>query len=224
MARKASQAILAALCSILLVSLPTAEAGTPRAMGSLDTNGPTRVNGTVVPADTTIFVGDRIETPEDATASLSLTGGSHLTLGASSSLRIKNSSGETALVLDRGSLDILSRARAPIFLDAAGARLYAAKGDAAFAVAVEGNKLEVVARTGTVEAEAADRTVEVGAGKTLEATLAPAQSSTGAGSSAKWETVIIVLTAAGVGAAVGLGIRGSKTCRETASPFSLECR
>jgi ferric-dicitrate binding protein FerR (iron transport regulator) len=224
MARKASQAILVTLCSVLLVSLPAAGGGTPAAMGSLDTNGPTRVNGTVVPASTTIFVGDRIDTPEDATAALSLTGGSHVTLAASSSLRTTNSGGETALVLDRGSLDILSRARAPIFLDAAGARLYVTKGDAAFAVAVEGNKLEVVTSIGTVEAEAADRTVEVGTGKTLEATLAPAQGPTEAGTSAKWETVIIVLTAAGVGAAVGFSLRGSKTCRETASPSSLECR
>jgi ferric-dicitrate binding protein FerR (iron transport regulator) len=183
-----------------------------------------------------VFVGDHIVTQSGANASLALTGGSQLILIESSSLQMKEVEGQTSASLDRGALAVLSRtASTPIVVEAAGARIHPGKGGAVYAVTVTGEKLEVFSKTGTTEVEAADRTVEVHEGETLEATMAPAapaaaapgaspQWSAPAGKRSKFEEVVIIVGVAAAVTALVLAIKAvQKTCTGTPSPFKVSC-
>jgi ferric-dicitrate binding protein FerR (iron transport regulator) len=206
-------------------------------VGQVVTEGAAEINGARTPKGGTVFVGDHIVTQSGANASLALTGGSQLILVESSSLHMKEVEGQTSASLDRGGLAVLSRSAAtPIILEAAGARIRPGKGGAVYAAAVTGEKLEVFVKTGTTEVEAADRTVEVHEGETLEATMAPVpaaaapapaaspQRTTAAGKTSKFEEVLIIVGAAAVVTALIVAVRAlGKTCTGTPSPFQVNC-
>ena len=220
-----SKAILATLCSLLLVYAPVAGAGTPTALGKLDSKGPTDVNGTAASTGTTVFPGDRITTQREASASLSLASGSQLTLAASSSLQMKDSGGQPAAKLERGGVAVLSRASAPVVVEAGGARVHASNGGGVFAVILDGNNLKVLASKGAAKVEAANRTVEVGEGKMLEAAMAPQQPA-GDQPSEMGTFELVLLSASAAAAFVALGIAVKKlteSCTGTASPFKVTC-
>ena len=227
MTRKVSKAVLAMLCSVLLVSLPAAEGGTSAAMGKLDPNGSTEVNGTVVPGGTTIFAGDRIVTREDATAMVSLAGGSQLILVGAGALQMIGGGQQSTVSLSRGGLAVLSRASMPVAVEAGGVRIHAGSASAVYAVTIDGINLKVIANKGSAEVEAADRTVTVTEGKTLEATLAPPQGPAGAGAAGEegefLKILIITSAAASITALVIAAKKLTETCRGTPSPFSVTC-
>jgi hypothetical protein len=218
--------ILATLCSLLLVYAPVAGAGRPTALGKLDSKGPTEVNGAATSTETTVFPDDRITTQREASASLSLASGSQLTLAASSSLQMKDTGGQSAAKLERGGVAVLSRASAPVVVEAGGVRVHASNGGGVFAVILDGNNLKVLASKGAAKVEAANRTVEVGEGKMLEAAMAP-QQPVGEGALSEMGTFELVLLSASAAAAfVALGIavkKLSESCTGTPSPFSVTC-
>lgn len=179
-----------------------------------------------------MFVGDHIVTQSGANASLSLTGGAQLILVESSSLQMKEVEGQTSALLDRGALGVLSRtAGTPVVVEAGGARIRPGKGGAIYALSVTGQKLEVFAKTGTTEVEAANRTVELHEGETLEATMAPAdppQGPTGAGSASplatNFDKILIIVGVAAAVTALVVAVRAlEKTCTATPSPFKVSC-
>lgn len=218
--------------SFLLVVQPGTWGSSAAIAGQVVTEGAAEINGARTPKGGTVFVGDRIVTQSGASASLALTRGSQLILTESSSLQMKEIEGQTGALLDRGALAVLSRsAAAPVVIEAAGARIRTGKGGAIYAVTVAGEKLEVFAKTGTLEVEAADRTVAVREGETLEATMAaapPPQGPAGAGSTSplasKFDKVLILVGVAAGVAALVIAVRAlDKTCTGTPSPFKVSC-
>jgi ferric-dicitrate binding protein FerR (iron transport regulator) len=223
--------------SLLLGLQPGPWASSPTIVGQMVTEGAAEVNGARTPKGGTLFVGDHIVTQGGANATLALTGGSQLILIESSSLQMKEVEGQTSASLDRGALAVLSRtATTPIVVEAAGARIHPGKGGAVYAVTVTGEKLEVFSKTGTTEVEAADRTVEVHEGETLDATMAPAapapatpaaaspQWTSPAGKRSKFEEVVIIVGVAAAVTALVLAVKAvQKTCTGTPSPFKVTC-
>jgi ferric-dicitrate binding protein FerR (iron transport regulator) len=224
--------------SLLLALQPGPSASSPAIVGQMVTEGAAEVNGAPTAKGGTVFVGDHIVTQTGANATLALTGGSQLILIESSSLQMKEVEGQMGASLDRGALAVLGRtASTPIVVEAAGARIRPGKGGAVYAVTVTGEKLNVFSKTGTTEVEAADRTVEVHEGETLEATMAPAapatpatpaaaspQWSAPAGKRSKFEEVVIIVGVAAAITALVLAIKAvQKTCTGTPSPFKVTC-
>jgi ferric-dicitrate binding protein FerR (iron transport regulator) len=195
--------------------------------------GAADINGTHAPKAGTVFVGDHLVTQSGANASLALTGGAQLILVESSSLQMKEVEGQTSVSLDRGALAVLSRsATTPVVVEAGGARIRSGKGGAVYAVTFAGEKLQVFAKTGNAEVEAANRTVEVHEGETLEATMAPAapsQRPSGAGSTSpvlsKIDSAVIIVGVAAAITALVIAIRAlEKACTGTPSPFTVSCK
>jgi ferric-dicitrate binding protein FerR (iron transport regulator) len=222
--------------SLLLGLQPGPWASSPTIVGQMVTEGAAEINGARTPKGGTVFAGDHIVTQSGANASLALTGGSQLILIESSSLQMKEVEGQMSASLDRGALAVLSRtATTPIVVEAAGARIRPGKGGAIYAVTVTGEKLDVFSKTGTTEVEAADRTVEVHEGETLEATMAPAapaaaapaaspQWTSPAGRTSKFEKIVVIVGVAAAITALVLAIKAvQKTCTGTPSPFKVSC-
>jgi hypothetical protein len=201
-------------------------------VGQISIEGPAQINGASAPRGGTVFVGDQIVTQSGANASLALTGGTQLILIESSSLKMKEIEGQTGALLDRGALAVFSRsAKAPIAVEAGGARIRPGKDGAVYAVTLTGEKLEVFAKTGTTEVEAANRTVEVHEGETLEATMVPAdppQRPAGVGTTgpiaSKLDKILIIVGATAGTAGLIVAVRAiQKTCTTTPSPFKIKC-
>lgn len=173
--------LLAVSACLLLTYQPVAWSATPVAVGQISTNGAAEINGVDAVTGGTVFSGDRIITPRGATASLSLAGGSQLILVGSSSVQVNNAGSQLSAALEHGKLAILSPARAPVVVEAGGIRIVPRKDGSLYAVELTGNSLNVTARRGIVDVEAANRTIALKEGKTLRATLGPPQEPEGAG-------------------------------------------
>jgi ferric-dicitrate binding protein FerR (iron transport regulator) len=210
---------LVAICAaIVLVYQPVAWAASPASIGQIATKGNAELNGANAVTGATVFSGDRIVSHPDSTASLALTGGSRIVLAGAGAMQVKAEGEELTATLDKGKLGFLSQASAPVVVEAGGTRVTPGKNGGVYVVELDGNKLEVSAYKGGAKVEAANRTVEVPEGKTLLATLEPAQgppSSAGHSSFAVW--AIVALAAAGAITAIVLATTGGKTI----SPSSL---
>jgi ferric-dicitrate binding protein FerR (iron transport regulator) len=217
--------------SILLGFQPVGWAASPVMVGKIVAEGAAQINGSPAPKGTTLFADDRIVTQKDGNASLALTGGGQLILVDSSSVQMKQLGGQLTAALDHGALAVFNRGiAAPIIVQAGGARIRPGKDGAVYAVTLVGEKLEVFAKKGVAEVEAANRTVEVHEGETLEATMAPAdppQTAAGAGKTSPLGRLDKVLIVVGVAAGVtvlGIAVRAlEKTCTATPSPFKVSC-
>lgn len=218
---------LATLCSWLLINASLVWAADPVAMGKLDTKGSAEVNGTLAPAEITLFAGDRIVTREDATAMVSLTGGSQLILVGPGALQMIGGGRQSTVSLSRGELAVLSRASMPVAVEAGGVRIHAGNAGAVYAVTIDAINLKVIASKGSAEVEAGDRAVTVTEGKTLEATLAPPQGPAGArpsGEVSKFMKILIITSAAASITALVIAVKKlTESCQGTPSPFSVTC-
>src|SRR5215472_9136075 len=230
------KSVIATLCSLLLVYAPLAESASSRGLGTLSSASNAQINGTAAPTGTTVYAGDRIVNPDSSNAALFLTGGSRLILTGPGSLQMEPTSGQPSARLDNGSLAVLTHASAPVAVEAAGTRITGGNADAVYAVAVDGNKLQVTASKGKAEVQGADRTVEVPEGKTLIAEMMPpeprepqvgappAASGGGATRFFNFKNIMIIVAAAGSITALALAIREvNKTCRLTGSPSTVTC-
>ncbi len=200
-----AKALLAVLCSALLLYAPVAAQADPAAMGKINTKGPTAVNGLAVPAEASLFTGDRIVTEKDASASVVLVTGGRLLVAGSSSVVLRDGPNQLTAALDRGAVGVFSRGDKPVTTEAAGTRIHAAQPGGFYEVAVNGNAVRVVAVKGAATVEGANRTVEVAEGKTLDATMAPAPPDVAAGLSTFEKAVIFLSAGAGL-TGLGLGI------------------
>jgi ferric-dicitrate binding protein FerR (iron transport regulator) len=219
--------------SLLLSTQPeTRAASSSKIVGQIAIEGTAEINGAVAPKGGTVFVGDHVVTQGGANASLALTGGTQLILVEASSLHMQEVDGQMGASLTGGALAVFTRGVTnPIVVEAGGARIRTGKEGAVYAVTLTGEKLQVFSKTGTTEVAAANRTIEVHEGETLEATMSlptPPQRPAGAGSSSPlWgnfdKVLIIVGVAAGVTGLV-VAVRAlQKTCTATPSPFKVNC-
>ncbi len=220
------KSLLAVVVSLLLVYAGVAPAYPPAAVGTIQAKGRVEVNGVVLPSEGTLYAEDRIVIGKDAAGSLMLAGRDQVFLPELSVAAIRQAGERLRVVLEQGSLAVVSRAERPLQVQALGAQISAAGGAAIFEVAVRGRALEVLSRHGTATVVAADRTIEVPAGMKLEATVAPAPVN---GLSAFDKFVLVT--------AVGLGVAGfavalaaflrdePQECRVvgSATPFTISC-
>jgi ferric-dicitrate binding protein FerR (iron transport regulator) len=207
------------LGSLLLAFDPALAAPSSSVVGAISSRGGVQVNGVTAPNGTIVYAGNRIVTAPGAVAIVMLARGGKVALGGSTSASLTVGSGKLLVKLDSGVVDAVSEAKTPVLVEADGITVRARNRSGAFEVAVTGRSLRVFARRGPVVAEGANRTVRIGAGKTMKTSVAHAAK--GAGS--RMGTVLIVAGAAGA-AGLAAAIHGSSGSSKTCvSPSQLSC-
>ncbi len=206
--------LLAMLLVVLLAYAPVAPAASPAVVGKINTKGTAEVNGAPVPAEATVFTGDRISTQKN-TAS-----------GALTAARISRTGDQVTVALERGALAVVNRSADPVVIEANGVRIQAAgPAGAVYEVAVQGRGLKVMARKGTAVVKATDRTVEVKEGTTMDATVAPGP--TGAGGASSLLTIVTVVGAAAGITGLALGVQALRRSQPqncvVVSPNTISC-
>jgi hypothetical protein len=229
---------LAVVLSLLLVALPVLPAEPSAALGKLTARGAAEVNGTVLPNEATVFSGDRLATPKDSDAALSLGAGNQVFFPELTRARIERSGNQTKVSLESGALAVVSRSGIVPVVETGGVRIETTgNAPAIFEVAINGTSLKVLARTGAAKVLAANRTIEVPEGKMLKATLTPAPRSpdnppAGTGMTSGLSTIQVVAIAVGVASGVTGLVLGTvaltrpnpKDCKITgSSPATITC-
>lgn len=221
---------LVLLTSLCLICVPVAPGATPSVVGKMTATGTVGVNGMRMPAEVTLFGGDRVATERDTTATLTLAGGGRLILPGLSRVQLRLEGSQLVIVLERGAVAVRNRLTNPVAMDAGGVRIESGQGGAsAFEVALSGKELRVLTHRGITRVRSAERTVEVKEGMLLNATLAPEpQGPTGAGSLTAFQTfAVAVAIAAGVtGLALGVAAltrSDPEDCRAVSPSFTVVC-
>ncbi len=216
--------LLAMLLVVLLVYAPVAPAASPAVVGKINTKGTAEVNGAPVPAEATVFTGDRISTQKNTASGLSLPGGNQVFLPALTVARISRTGDQVTVALERGALAVVNRSADPVVIEANGVRIQAAgPAGGVYEVAVQGRGLKVMARKGTAVVKATDRTVEVKEGTTMDATVAPGPTG---GTSSLLTIVTVVGAAAGI-TGLALGVQALRRSQPqdcvVVSPNTISC-
>lgn len=207
------------ICSLLMIFQP-AFAAPPMAIGTVNGNGRARVNGTPVPNGAVLYAGDQVATTSGGTALIYLAKGGKLALGGSTVARVTANDKGFTVALNRGRVMAVTEKGSPIVVKADGVNVEPKLASGTYDVALNGNNLEVLSRSGTTLAEAPNRTAEVGEGKLMKATITQGPATAG---KRKRKMILVVLVAAGItGAALGIALAepSRKTC---VSQSSLGC-
>lgn len=219
--------ILAAMLALATATAPVA-AVENRAIGRATAYGQAEVNGTPVGTETTLFAGDRLRTGADAAVSLTLPGRDQVFLPEHTVARISEA-GRPRVTLESGAAAVVARAEIPVEIAVRGVRI-AAPRNAAYEVAVRGDRLDVLARRGAVTITGPEEVLEVPEGHRLEADFASAEPGAPVDAISRFERAILV-------AAISLGIAGfvvglaaflrdrPQDCSVTgsATPFTITC-
>ncbi len=235
---------------LCLIYAPAASAATPPVVGKMSATGMVTINGVRMPAEVTLFGGDRIATERDATATLTFTftqpgaassaGSGRLILPALSTAQLRLQSNQLVIALEQGAVAVVNRPADPMVIDAGGVRIEGVGGAAsAFEVALNGKQLRVLAHRGTALVRNAERTLEVKEGMLLDATLtfteidaassAPEpQGPSGAGSLTGFQTlaVVVAVTAGVTGLVFGIAAftrSNPEDCRAVSPSFTVVC-
>lgn len=224
------KAFLVFLTLLCLIYAPAASAATPPVVGKMSATGMVTINGVRMPAEVTLFGGDRIATERDATATLTLAGSGRLILPALSTAQLRLQSNQLVIALEQGAVAVVNRPADPMVIDAGGVRIAGVGGVAsAFEVALSGKQLRVLAHRGTALVRTAERTLEVKEGMLLDATLAPEpQGPSGAGSLTGFQTlaVVVAVTAGVTGLVFGIAAftrSNPEDCRAVSPSFTVVC-
>jgi ferric-dicitrate binding protein FerR (iron transport regulator) len=215
MSKKSSVVLI---CCLLLAFQPAFGAPQATAIGTVNGSGQTRVNGAVIPNGAVLYSGDRIVTSPGGLVFIYLAKGDQLALDGSTAAQVKATEEGFLVLLDQGSVTAISENGAPIVVMALGVRIEPKQSQGSYEVTRNGNKLEVVTRSGVTLVEAANKTVEVREGKLMKATMAGGPIFTGKGNTL---LIGIVISAAALG--VGLGIALSEQGRTCVSQSGLTC-
>ena len=216
------------LTLLCLIYAPAASAATPPVVGKMTATGTVTINGVRMPAEVTLFGGDRIATERDTTATLTLARGGRLLLPALSSAQLRLQSNQLVIGLEQGAIAVVNWPADPMVIDAGGVRIEGGA-TSAFEVALRGKQLRVLAHRGTALVRAAERTVELKEGMLLDATLATEpQGPAGAGSLTGFQTfAIVVAVAAGIAGLVfgvsALTRSDPEDCRAVSPSFTVVC-
>ncbi len=220
------KAFLAIVLMVLLVYVPVAPAASPAVVGKISTKGTAEVNGAAVPAEATVFAGDRISTQKNTASGLSLPGGNQVFLPALTSTRISRTGDQVTVALERGAVAVVNRSADPVVIEVNGVLIQAASpAGGVYEVAIQGRGLKVMARKGTAVVKAADRTVEVKEGTTMDATVAPGPA--GSGGTSSFLTIISVVGAAAGVTGLVLGVQALRRSQPqncvVISPSTISC-
>lgn len=225
------KALLAVGLSLLLVYVPVAPAASPAIVGQMSAKGAAEVNGVPVPADRTVFAGDRIATRENTAVAVSLSGGDQIFLPQLTTAQVNRTASRVTVSLERGALAVVNRSSEAVVVEANGVRIQpAGHRGGIYEVAVNGNIVQVLARKGTALVEAANRNVEVKEGTTMNATVAPGspKPQPAGGLSTLAVVSIVVSTAAGI-AGLALGVVAAtrsnpEDCVAVSPSLTLTCK
>ena len=194
--------------SVMLMLLPVLPAAGSSAAGEMTSRGTVQINGVAAPGMTSVFAGDRIATEKASTTSLSFPSGDAVVIPELSQATLVKSEGRTVVRLESGALSVVNKSKAPIVIEALGARIQAnTSGPAIYSVVVRGNSLQVITTSGSAHVEAANHEGNVVPGTALNATFAPAAQAPGGVSGGNALTATgWTWVAVGIGAAAGLGV------------------
>jgi len=199
-----TKAILTMLCAALLVYVPIAEPAPTAApaLGQVMARGELNINGAPTPSGGTLFSGDIVGTGANAIAELVFSDSNKVFLPQTSAVALSNDAGQVIVQLKAGSLAVLSKSAAPVFIKPA------ANAPIVMEVAALGNSSKVAMRRGSATVETADKILDVPEGKELDATTAASSPAspqvTASGRSALATWVLIGSAAAGItGLALG---------------------
>ena len=225
------KAVLVVTVCAALVFAPVAPAETSAAVAKMSTKGTVELNGTVTPAEASVFSGDRISTRAKTAAALALSGGDQVFLPELSAASVRQASGRVEMSLERGGLVVVSRGTQPVTVLAGGVRIVPS-GAGILEIVVKGTSLKVAARKGAAHVEASNRTVEVTEGNTLDATVVPPPQGPAGASSGLTALQMAVIVSGLVAGLVGLTLgmvafnrADPSDCRVTGttSPFTITC-
>ncbi len=222
------KAFLATLLSALLVYAPVAPAASATTLGKISTKGSAAINGSAVPAEATIFSGDRISTAKETASGLSLSGGNQVFLPALTTAQLNRVGNQVTVHLERGALAVINRSSDPVVVEANGVQIRAGGNTTAavYEVAINGSALKVMARKGTALVKGSNRTVEVKEGTAIDATTPPNPQMGAGGLSPLWTVVVVSSAAAGfTGLALGVSALGRAKPQDctVVSPNSIQC-
>jgi hypothetical protein len=192
------------LLSSILVGVAVMPVAASSAAAKMTTTGMAMLNGAGAPALTTVFPGDRITTQAKSATTLSFPGGNAVVIPEKTSVSLSEQSGHPVINLEAGTLSVWNKSGTPLVIMAHGARI-AAVNTALYEVALHGNMLRVVARSGEARVETANRSGNVEAGKALSATLAQAPVQP-PGSNSMFTSTDWIITGVVAAAATGLGV------------------
>jgi ferric-dicitrate binding protein FerR (iron transport regulator) len=218
--------VVALAAALALVSAPLPCSAGAIAVGEISTKGNAQINGVSAASGATIFANDRVATEAGAIASLSLANDRRVVLLERSSLRITNdAAARFTAELEDGRIAVLSPAKSPLIVAAGGTEIVPGKEGSVYAVELQGDKLTVSVRQGSASVEAVGRSVEVGEGKTLEASLQHHLEGVGApGVRNRFRVVLIVAGVALLATTLVFLIRDLETGCKTVSPSGGNCQ
>ncbi|HVB98580.1 MAG TPA: hypothetical protein VNJ12_04515 [Candidatus Dormibacteraeota bacterium] len=199
------------ILGLLLAFQPALDASAPFPIGALTGNGQERVNG--VPSGAVLYSGNRIATSSSNTASIHLRKDDALALGPSTDVRITANGNGFMVLLHRGKVAAIGRPEAPIIISAGGVTVAPGQASGLYEVALRGDELKVWTRRGVTEVKGAGRTVEVGAGSLMKASLTQKRSF-------QESRKILMVTMV---AAAGMGIDAGSHQTTCVSPSQLTC-
>lgn len=220
--------MVALSAALVLVAAPVPCAASSVPVGQLAAKGTAEINGVDAASGATVFANDRVATEAGSVASLSLASDRRVVLLEKSSLRItKDTAMRLTAALEDGRIAVFSPAKSPLVVAAGGTEIVPGKDGGLYAVEVHGDRLTVTVSQGTASVEATNRTIEVGEGKTLEATIEPAQETGGGGTpgvQSRVAAVLVVVAAALFTTTLVLLIRDLNTGCKVVSPSAGTCQ
>jgi hypothetical protein len=218
--RSTAEKWISSLIPCLLIAFSSVLASPPpETIGRMNTRGMVSLNGIAAPDGSIVYAGNQISTDRSAAAYVSFAHGGKLVLGGSTIARVSEIGMDYTVMLDQGLIGAVSTSRAPIVIETHGVTIHGNPSGAAYQVEIEGKALRVLSRQGEIFVEDSNRTIEVDAGKVLEANVTPRISH-----SQKKKVLLAVLNGVAVaGTVAGFGlVVPSKSC-ETVSPSGLTC-
>lgn len=164
---------IALLLSGLLASpafSPLSAAPGAAVLGKIVSAAPTAVNGVGIPADATLFTGDRIATGPGGWARIFLPPGHQIHLGSQTEARVQRIGTRLEVELFEGRLALRTRGSNDVHVYSPGLEIVPrTAADAVWEVARLGEGLTlVVAHQGTIEALSLNRSVEVRPGQSVQ--------------------------------------------------------
>lgn len=205
------------LCGALAVVTPALAAAPRQAIGTAVGAGPIRIDDVILPSGAVFYSGDRIST-SSAEASLHFAKGDELTLGLSTSVRVRRSRKAFVVQLEQGKISVFNEGQSRTVVRVNGITIESQKTSGSYDVAYTDKRLRVVTRSGVTLVVGANRSVTVPAGSLLRTTVRPGSTNWKAG---KLLVVTVIAGAATAGAI--LGVAASSPAPSCVSSSQLSC-
>jgi len=217
MKRSIWQGPLALGLSLLLVSLPAWSATAP--LGKIIPGDGTSLNGVPLKFEGTLYSGDTLSTQAASGAAVMLRDGDQVQFGPMSAATLVSTDEELLVKLDRGFAVARSGQGQVVSVSALGLTIRPAEA-ATYQVTIEGSRVLVTSRQGSLQVQASNRSAVVPSGKAMRFVLAQntAPGRTGAGANNVNTEALIILILVAAGAITGGVIAAKNDKPDVVSP------